>query len=184
MTGGPLPGPAAPPDPARAKEELRERYYGLLQELRVVLPGVQLIMAFLLTVPFSQGFERLGPGSRAAFGAALLCAVLSVVAFMAPTALHRFGPRRARAARLRLSILIMRVGLALLALTILIAFGVVAQYLFATPVAVLLVAVGALAMLGLWAILPLALQVHERRTIGPPTGDDVAPDELDLPSRG
>ena len=149
----------------------------------MVLPGVQLLMAFLLTVPFSQRFERLGNGSRTAFGIALLCAVLSVVAFMAPTALHRFGPRRARAARLRLSILIMRVGLALLGLTILIAFGVVAEYLFTTPVAVLLVTVGALAMVGLWAVLPLALQIHERRALGPPSGDDLAPDDLDLPSR-
>jgi Family of unknown function (DUF6328) len=43
-------------DDVADREELRQRYYGLLQELRVVLPGVQVLLAFLLTAPFAQRF--------------------------------------------------------------------------------------------------------------------------------
>ena len=41
------------------REELRTRYQMLLQELRVVLPGVQVLMAFLQTAPFAQRFGDL-----------------------------------------------------------------------------------------------------------------------------
>ena len=36
----------------------------LLQELRVALPGVQILFAFLLTVPFAQGFQQVTPSRR------------------------------------------------------------------------------------------------------------------------
>ena len=49
---------AAELDDDRDRDELRSRYGMLLQELRVLLPGVQLLVAFLLTAPFAQGFER------------------------------------------------------------------------------------------------------------------------------
>ena len=44
----------------------------LLQELRIALPGVQILFAFLLTVPFAQGFERVTRFQRDLFFAALL----------------------------------------------------------------------------------------------------------------
>ncbi len=49
--------PASELDDRADREELRERYYGLLQELRVILPGVQVLVAFLLTVPFASRSE-------------------------------------------------------------------------------------------------------------------------------
>jgi hypothetical protein len=45
----------------------------LLQELRIVIPGVQVLFAFLLTVPFSQGFTKLSTVQRDVFFATLLC---------------------------------------------------------------------------------------------------------------
>src|SRR3954463_11268900 len=91
-------------DDVADRPELRDRYYGLLQELRVVLPGVQVLLAFLLTAPFAQRFKSLGATDRAVFGAALVCSMLSVISFVSPIAFHRFGPRTARALRLELSI--------------------------------------------------------------------------------
>ena len=98
-------------DDERDRAELRDRYYGLLQELRVVLPGVQVLVAFLLTVPFAQRFGELDDLDRGLYGAALLFTILSAIAFISPTALHRFGNRTARGQRLRVSIVMSRVGL-------------------------------------------------------------------------
>ena len=90
------------------RSELRDRYYGLLQELRVVVTGVQVLLAFLLTVPFTQRFSQLDDSELAWFGAALVSAIFSVVAFVTPTAMHRYGKRTARGDRLRLSIVMTR----------------------------------------------------------------------------
>ena len=54
-------------------EEKRDRQMlELLNELRVALPGVQFLLAFLLTVPFAQGFERITQTQKTLFYAALL----------------------------------------------------------------------------------------------------------------
>src|SRR3954453_13513893 len=61
----------------------------LLNELRVALPGVQLLFAFLLTVPFAQGFKHVTGVERALFYATLLSTAVSTVCFIAPSATHR-----------------------------------------------------------------------------------------------
>src|SRR3712207_652040 len=61
----------------------------LLNALRLALPGVQILFAFLLTVPFAPGFERTTPVQRNLFFATLLSTVVSTVCLIAPTALHR-----------------------------------------------------------------------------------------------
>ena len=122
--------PASGLDDDLNRAELRDRYYGLLQELRVIVPGVQVLLAFLLTVPFAQRFATLDDPAQAWFGVALTSATLSVVAFVTPTALHRFGDRTARAERLQLSVYTTRVGWCLLAVAMTVSFGVVVSFLF------------------------------------------------------
>jgi hypothetical protein len=61
----------------------------LLNELRVALPGVQILLGFLLTAPFAQGFRRINGFEKALFYATLLCTALSTVCFIAPSATHR-----------------------------------------------------------------------------------------------
>ena len=61
----------------------------LLNELRVALPGVQILFAFLLTVPFAQGFQRVTDTQKGLFYATLLCTTLSTICFIAPSATHR-----------------------------------------------------------------------------------------------
>src|SRR3954471_12826223 len=95
-------------DDERDRDELRNRYYGLLQELRVLLPGVQILVAFLLTVPFATGFDQLDETGRGLYGIALVSGMLAVVAFTTPTVMHRIGERSARSARLVRSIAITR----------------------------------------------------------------------------
>src|SRR5690349_13312349 len=61
----------------------------LLNELRVALPGVQILFAFLLTVPFSRGFAQVTDFQRNLFYATLLSTSVSAICFIAPTATHR-----------------------------------------------------------------------------------------------
>ncbi len=71
-------------------EEKRDRQMiELLNELRVALPGVQILFAFLLTVPFAQGFQRTTPFQRNLFFGVLLATAVSTTCLIAPTALHR-----------------------------------------------------------------------------------------------
>ena len=58
-------------------------------ELRVALPGVQVLFAFLLTVPFAQRFGAVSQLQRAVYFAALISTAVASVLFITPTAYHR-----------------------------------------------------------------------------------------------
>jgi len=70
-------------------EQLDRELTELVQELRVLLPGVQVLFAFLLTVPFSIGFKSVTGAERALFFAALAATAVSAVLLIAPGARHR-----------------------------------------------------------------------------------------------
>jgi hypothetical protein len=69
----------------RADRELIE----LLNELRVVLPGVTVLLAFLLAVPFAKGWPKVTPFERGVFVVAFLAAAASVALLTAPSSYHR-----------------------------------------------------------------------------------------------
>ena len=153
------------------RDELRQRYYGLLQEERVLLPGVQILVAFLLTVPFDSAFRQLDTLGRNLFGLSLSCSIVALIAFVAPTAFHRMGPRQSRAERLAWSIRLCRFGLAFLGASLTSALAVVARDVFGGPTAVLAVTSCLVLIVGLWAVLPrLAGRPHspdESRSLPP-----------------
>lgn len=62
----------------------------LLQELRVLLPGIQTLTGFLIILPFSQGFSKIGQHEQWVYLALFVCAVSSLVLFTAPAAQHRW----------------------------------------------------------------------------------------------
>src|SRR5437868_14958555 len=70
-------------------ERIDRHFNELLSELRVVLPGVQVLFAFLLTVPFAQGFTSLTQFERDLYLVVLLLTALASALLMAPTAYHR-----------------------------------------------------------------------------------------------
>ena len=75
--------------PEREEERLDRELIELLNELRVALPGVQVLFAFLLTVPFSQRFTTLGSSERREYFLAILLTALSSAFLIAPSAQHR-----------------------------------------------------------------------------------------------
>jgi hypothetical protein len=71
------------------KERVDRELIELLNELRVALPGVQVLFAFLFTVPFSSGFERMTDMQRGWYFVTLLATVAASALLMAPTSYHR-----------------------------------------------------------------------------------------------
>ena len=62
----------------------------LLQELRVAQTGVQILFAFLLTMPFSARFEQTTQFQRELYVVTLLCAAGATALLIAPVSIHRF----------------------------------------------------------------------------------------------
>jgi hypothetical protein len=74
----------------RSEHEIRDRQMiELLNELRVALPGVQILFAFLLTVPFAAGYERITAFQKDVYYWTLIATALSTACLIAPTAAHR-----------------------------------------------------------------------------------------------
>ncbi|MCU1358190.1 MAG: hypothetical protein JWM89_3608 [Acidimicrobiales bacterium] len=71
------------------KDRLNRELDQLLGELRVALPGVQVLFAFLLTVPFSQRFTALDETARDVYFAAVTLTAAASLLLIAPTVHHR-----------------------------------------------------------------------------------------------
>jgi Family of unknown function (DUF6328) len=70
-------------------ERLDRELIELLNELRVALPGVQVLFGFLLTVPFAQGWERVTDTERFVFLLTFLSTAVATALLIAPSAQHR-----------------------------------------------------------------------------------------------
>jgi hypothetical protein len=147
------------PESGRDETELErlDRNLGeLLQELRVALPGVQVLFAFLLAVPFQQGFEEVTSFQKDVYFATLICTAIAAVMLISPTAYHRITFRYQQKRRLvyysnRFAI----IGLVFLALAMTGAILLITDVLFSTAAAVVTAGL-ALCVFGFfWFAMPL-----------------------------
>ena len=76
------------------EERLDRELIEFLNELRVVLPGVQVLFAFLLTVPFTNRFSDVTNGQRQVFFVTFLCTTAATALLIAPSAYHRLRWRQ------------------------------------------------------------------------------------------
>jgi hypothetical protein len=137
-------------------ERLDRELMELLQGIRVVMPGVQVLLAFLLTVPFQQRFAQLPGSLRNAFFAAIACATLATVLLIAPSTHHRLLFRaREKEWLLRVGNQMALWGTVLLGASIVLALYVVTNVLFTSEQALLTTAVAIVVFAGLWYVLPL-----------------------------
>jgi predicted neutral ceramidase superfamily lipid hydrolase len=141
--------------PERVNRELIE----LLNELRVALPGVQVLFAFLLTIPFAKGFATTTPLQRDVFFVALASAVVATILLMAPSAYHRILFRQRDKERLiRHSNRLALAGIAALAVALASSLFVVTDYVFGEPTAGIATGVGTCLIAVLWCGIPLWLR--------------------------
>jgi hypothetical protein len=137
-------------------ERSDRNFVELLQELRVVQTGVQVLFAFLLTVPFAARFDALTGDQRALYFATLLCAGMAIVLLVAPTAWHRALFRRHDKTHLvTVSNRFTIAGLVCVALSTIGVVLLIATLLYPGAVAALATAGIALALLLCWCLLPL-----------------------------
>jgi hypothetical protein len=141
----------------RDEHERTERQMAeLLHELRVALPGVQILFAFLLTVPFAQGFTRVTTFQKNLFFATLLATAISTACFIAPTATHRLRfHKRDRRFVIESANTLLIAGLVFLALAILGAVTLITDYLFDGPARWIWPALIAVVTAVLWFVRPL-----------------------------
>jgi hypothetical protein len=127
----------------------------LLQELRIVIPGVQVLFAFLLTVPFSQGFMKLDSLQRGVFFATLLCTAAATALLIAPSSHHRLLFRQGvREQRVKMGNVLAILGLVFLVPAMVGVLFVITDLMFGMVAAIVATALGALGFVLLWFVLP------------------------------
>ena len=128
----------------------------LLNELRVALPGVQILFAFLLTVPFTQRFPDLTGFQRDVFYITLLAATLSAACLIAPSAAHRLRFHQSeRTWLIESANVLMIAGLGFLAIAIGAAFLLITDVMFDGARVWIYSSVVWLVIVGLWFARPL-----------------------------
>jgi Family of unknown function (DUF6328) len=138
-------------------ERLDRELIELLNELRVALPGVQVLFAFLLIVPFSQRFPQMTGLQRDVYFAGVVCTAISTLLFIAPTSLHRIEWRaRDKEWMLATSNVMAIAGIVFLALAMTAVLFVVTDVLFAARVAALVAGIAAGLFALVWFGLPLS----------------------------
>lgn len=141
----------------------RERYDELLQELRVMLPGVEVLFAFLLTAVFADRFSDLDQFGRVLFATSLMTAAITVLLLLMPAALHRFA-QIDRTDRIRIATKFQMVGSLTLGVSMTLALFVVVRFMFTTSVAVWIAGTVAAVWAGFWYLFPAWLNTRTTRT--------------------
>jgi uncharacterized protein involved in cysteine biosynthesis len=145
------------------KERLDRNLGELLQELRVALPGVQVLFAFLLVVPFNQRFADITSFQSTVYFITLLLAMAATACLIAPTAHHRIEFRQQDKKRIVFSATNLAViGLALLASAMTGAVILVTDFLYHATVVWITAAAAATLFAGLWFAWPLKRLLDNR----------------------
>ncbi|HEX2317319.1 MAG TPA: DUF6328 family protein [Thermomonospora sp.] len=151
---------AGPETPA---ERADRNFVELLQGFRVAVTGVQVLFAFLLTVPFSPGFARLAEGDRRLFFVSLMGAAVASMFFIAPVAQHRILFRKGMKEPLvHRSNVYGMLGTLSLGVSMTAATLLVVDYLFDGVLPVVTAVVVALLALWLWFVEPLVRRMNGR----------------------
>lgn len=127
----------------------------LMAEMRVALPGIQVLFAFLLILPFNSRFEQVTPLQEKVYLGTLVCTAICTILLIAPTLQHRLQFRMDRKERILIvSHRIAIAGLSLLAVAVGGAVFLVTDFVFDHTVAAISVAALALVVAVTWYLLP------------------------------
>lgn len=133
----------------------------LMGELRVALPGVQVLFAFLLVAPFNQRFGTVSPFERRVYLATLLCTLLASILLIAPTVIHRLAFRRGEKAYVvQTANRLMVAGLSTFAVAMTSAVLLVTHYLFGATTAIITTTIVAVAFGLIWFASPLRRRIR------------------------
>jgi hypothetical protein len=135
----------------------------LLQETRVVMPGVQVLFAFLLAVAFQQGFARTTQFQRDVYLATMLAATGAALCFIAPASWHRIlFHRQDKRHIIAVSNRFVICGVGFLALAMTLALILVCDFVFDRTTAIVVPAVVGPAFAWFWFAAPLLRRRRDR----------------------
>jgi hypothetical protein len=153
----------SPRDDETPKERADRELIELLNELRIVLPGVTVLLAFLLAVPFAKGWPRVTPFERDVFLVAFLASAVSVALLTAPSSYHRVRFRHGdKAHMVRVGSRLAIAGIAAFAVALEAVVLLVMSYVVSRTVGIVVVASFTVAVGVLWYGLPLRAAVRDR----------------------
>ena len=151
------------PDEQRDQSDLDRELIEFLNELRVALPGVQVLFAFLLAVPFATGWEKVDESQKYSFMVALLAAALGTVLLIAPTTYHRIRWReRDKEQLLRTANRLAIAGTGCVAIGMTAAVHLVTDTVFGAAVSAVVTAAVAVVFAWFWYGLPLWRRFEKR----------------------
>jgi amino acid permease len=137
------------------KERWDRNFGDLLQELRVAQTGVQILFAFLLTLPFSARFEQTTAFQRNIYIVALMGAAFATAMIISPVAFHRALFRQGRKPELvRYAHRMASGGLVFMLISMVSSVLLITDFLLSLPPAIVLTAVAAAFLLVFWVLLP------------------------------
>jgi hypothetical protein len=144
------------------KERVDRELIELLNELRVALPGVQVLFAFMLVVPFSQGFTDVTNTERWVYFAAFLSTALGAALLIAPSSYHRLRFRHSdKEQMLFTSNRLVLFGMGFVALSMALVVGLISEFVFGTWIA-LVAGIGIGGWLAwFWYGLPISRHIKE-----------------------
>jgi hypothetical protein len=148
------------------KERVDRELIELLNELRVALPGVQVLFAFLLVVPFSQRFDVLSAADRRVYFAAVIGSAAASAFLIAPSAHHRLRFRSgAKERMLKVANALAVAGMVALAFSMGCVVYVISSVLHSTTTAAVVTGVVTAGIVALWFVLPLTYPRQEERPV-------------------
>ena len=133
----------------------------LLSETRIILPGTEVFLAFLMTIPFTARFEALGERQRLVYLATFFMTLLALACFVAPSAYHRIARPIEDKVRFKVfATKLLIIGLVPASIAFVLVTYLVASVVF-PAVAVVATAIMAALILALWWVVPI-LRLHDR----------------------
>lgn len=139
-----------------AKERTDRQLLELLNELRVALPGAQVLLAFLLTVPFSARFDQLDRMQHRVYYACLLCTTAATILLLAPAVYHRLRwGRGGKAETVRVAHLLFLAGTITLGVSVVAAVFLVSDLLYGGLASGLATGITLGVLILTWVVLPL-----------------------------
>lgn len=145
------------------KERIDREVIELLNELRVVLPGVQVLFAFLLILPFQAGFSEVTDVERAVYLVAFLATTTATILLMTPASFHRLRFRAGDKERmLQISNRLVIAGMVCLAVAITAAVFLITEVLLGDLWGFVVAGAAAIGLAGLWYAVPLLGKLREK----------------------
>jgi Family of unknown function (DUF6328) len=148
----------------RSKSELDQEWGELVEEHRLAMPGVQVLFAFLLILPFQNRFDRLTTNQEYVYYSALLCATMAIVLLITPTAAHRIRWRQSdKEALLRLATKTAIAATVFMAAAMTASVYLITDFLFGEPATAIVTSVVAAAFILFWYAFPLWRRLQDER---------------------